>query len=372
MDLALDSIQELIQENARRFLRAELDSEKIRDIEASPDGFSQTLWNGMVELGWAGVALPEIYGGGGRGILDLCVLAEEMGRAAASTPLVVSAGLAATILRSVPTGPRAEELLNKLAAKGDVVTVALVEPDGRNERCAPSLQLADGGDAMEITGEKMLVPYASAATEIIVSARNADGEILLLAVSTGADGLELSRHKTIGGEPLFHLRFREVTITEDLILAQGEPAVAALNAGLEVAAVLAVAEAVGLCEGIIGLTTEHARLRQQFGKAIGTFQAVAHPCADMRIQADACRLLAQEAAWLIDQGQAAALEVASTKAFTNEAVARIANDGQRLHGAIGYSNEYDLQLYSRKARAFCLSHGETAEELERAAVALGL
>jgi len=92
----------------------------------------------------------------------------------------------------------------------------------------------------------------------------------------------------------------------------------------------------------------------------------------MRIQADACRLLAQEAAWLIDQGQAAALEVASTKAFTNEAVARIANDGQRLHGAIGYSNEYDLQLYSRKARAFCLSHGETAEELERAAVALGL
>ncbi|MDP6692021.1 MAG: acyl-CoA dehydrogenase family protein, partial [Alphaproteobacteria bacterium] len=318
MDLTLDSIQELIQENARRFLATELNSEKIRDIEASPDGFSRPLWDEITGLGWTGASLPERYGGGGRGILDLCVLAEEMGRAVASTPLVVSAGLASAMLRSVPASPLTEELLIKLASKGEVISVALVEADGRNERSVPSLQLAIAGEDLKVTGEKVLVPYASVAKEIITSARNADGEVVLVVVSGESGGLEMSRHKTIGGEPLFHVRFQDVAIPKDRILAQGESAVAALNAGLDVAAVLAVAEAVGLSEGIINLTTGHARLRQQFGKPIGSFQAVSHPCADMRIQADACRLLALEAAWLIDQGRPAALEVASTKAFANE------------------------------------------------------
>jgi alkylation response protein AidB-like acyl-CoA dehydrogenase len=372
MDLTFDSVQELIQENARRFFSMELDAGKIREIEASPHGFSGPLWEQIAALGWTGISLPEEYGGAGRGILDLCVLAEEMGRAAASTPLIVSAGLASTILRLAPNGLLVENLLIELATTGGVISVALIEVEGRNERSEPSLPLTVDGTNMKVNGRKLLVPYASVANEIIVSAKNPSGKLVLFVVNSETDGLEISRHKTIGGDPLFEVRFRDVLIADDRILAEGDDAVAALNTGLQVAEILAVAEAVGLCEGIINLTTEHVRLRKQFGKAIGSFQAVSHPCADMRIQTDACRLVAMEAAWLFDQGQAATLEIASTKAFANEAAARIANDGLRLHGAIGYSNEYDLQLYLRKIRAFCLSYGETGDALERAAVALGL
>ncbi|MDE0944057.1 MAG: acyl-CoA/acyl-ACP dehydrogenase, partial [Alphaproteobacteria bacterium] len=260
MDLTLDPVQDLIQANARRFLSAELSSEKFREIEASANGFSQPLWDEIVALGWAGVALPEAYGGGGRGVLDLSILVEEAGRAVAPTPLVVSAGLAATILQSVPDAPVGKDLLIKMATEGAIISVAFIEESGRGERSAPSLQLRKVGDGFKITGEKILVSFASVATDIIVSVKSMDGEVALIVVNVAADGLTITRHKTIGGEPLFHVLFQDVAIAEDRILAKGDSAIAALNAGLEVAEILAVAEAVGLCEGIIKLTTEHVTL----------------------------------------------------------------------------------------------------------------
>ena len=133
-----------------------------------------------------------------------------------------------------------------------------------------------------------------------------------------------------------------------------------------------MAEAVGYCEGIIRVAVEHATVREQFGQPIGAFQGVSHPLADMRVQTDAFRLLTLEAAWLLDQGRPATLEIASAKVLANDAVEKITVDGHRVHGAIGYSKEHDVQLYTRRARAFSVAWGDTERQIERAAVALGL
>ena len=372
MQFHLNDTQAMLREGARRLLAKEFDSAQARAAEASADGFSQTLWSQLTHLGWNAVLLPETAGGGGLGALELCVLAEEMGCAAASTPLLISSGMAATCLKLMSPHPLATQLLNMLASTDSVITAALIDDSGRDERTQPRLLLQEGESGLRLSGIKQLVPYASIARVLLVSTSTADGETALLAIDRESSGLTFRRNQTLGADPLFEVRFNNVGVTDDQVLARGPAANVALNKGLEVATVVAMAEAVGYCEGIIRLTVEHAKVREQFGQAIGAFQAVAHPLADMRIQTDACRLLTLEAAWLLGQGKPAELEIASAKVLANEAVEKIAVDGHRLHGAIGYSKEHDVQLYTRRARAFCVAWGDTERQIERAAAALGL
>ena len=372
MEFQLNETQEMMKDGVRRLLSTEFDSGKSREIEASPDGFSTPIWSTLSKLGWSAVAVPEANGGGGLGVQELCVLAEELGYAAASTPLLVSSGMAATCLHSMSPQPLAVELLTMLAETDSVITTALLDESGRDERTVPKLRLQETEGGLQISGVKQLVPYASVARVLLVSTLTPEGDTAVVAVDQDSPGVSMTRNQTLGADPLFEVRFDNVSVPDNRVLSRGSAAVAAIDAGLEVATVIAMAETVGNFEGIINLSVEHARVREQFGQAIGAFQAVSHPLADMRIQTDACRLLMQEAAWMLDQGRNAELEIASAKVMTNDAVEKITVDGHRVHGAIGYSKEHDLQLYTRRARANRVTWGDTDRQVERAAVALGL
>ena len=372
MQFQLNETQTMIRDGARRFFSTEFDSAKARAVENSADGFSQENWSELSRLGWSSVALPETFGGGGLGVVELCLLAEELGRAAASTPLLVSSGVAGTCLASLPPTPLTQDLLKMLGETDSVITAALIDEAGRDERSEPKLCLEEVEGNLRLSGVKQLVPYASVARVLLVSSSTPEGETAIVAVDRESSGLSMRRNQTLGADPLFEVRFEDVLVSDDHILSRGDDATRALDASLEVATVMAMAEAVGYCEGIIRLAVEHATVREQFGQPIGAFQAVSHPLADMRVQTDACRLLTMEAAWLLDQGRSAALEIASGKVLMNEALEKITVDGHRLHGAIGYSMEHDVQLYTRRARAFCVAWGDTERQIERAAVALGL
>lgn len=372
MDFKLDETQEMLQESARRLFSSEYEGEKAHVIDECADGFSTDVWSQMVELGWNAVALPESVGGSDLGIIELCILAEEVGRAGASTPLLVCAGLAATVLTKLPDQPVATELLTLLATTDNIISAALIDKHGRDERTSPTLNIQPTVETITLSGVKQLVPYAADAKVLLVSGQLGDGKPALVAVDTSTPGISMTRHKVMGGDPRYQVSFDNVAVSSDCILAHGEDATAALHAGLNATTVIAMAEVVGNCESILGLTAEYAKIREQFGTAIGSFQAVSHPIADMRIQTDACRMLMLEAAWLLDSNQPADFEIASAKIYVNEAVATMAVDGQRLHGAIGYSNEYDLQLYTRRAKSFTVNWGNTDQQVEAAAVALGI
>lgn len=372
MDLTLNDTQELIQDGARRLLTDAYDSDVIRAAEQSDVGFAAELWTQIAELGWTALALPEDVGGGGCGLLDLCILAEQLGRAAASTPLVDTAGFAASFLRAIEPTTLSAELLRQLATTATVIVPALADADNRDDRSAPSSVLTEADDGVSVSGAKVLVPFAHAAQVLLVSVTTPNGDPAVVAIDADADGASRTRHDATGGVPLFLVEFDDVTVAPECVLARGAAADRALDAARDAATVLATAEAVGLCEAMTLLGAEYAANRKQFGQPIGGFQAVAHRLADMRINTDACRLLVAEAAWMLDQGGDATLEVAGTKVFANEVVVEMIHSAHAVHGAIGYSTEYDLQLFTRRARAFCLSHGDTDRQTERAAVALGL
>jgi alkylation response protein AidB-like acyl-CoA dehydrogenase len=163
--------------------------------------------------------------------------------------------------------------------------------------------------------------------------------------------------------------FNEVLVTNADVLARDRTV---LDRALDHAAVASLAYITGAAERALEMTVAHAKTREQFGRPIGAFQAVAHRCVDMRTDIDACHFLAYQAAWALDGGRAADLEVGAAKAYGNDALRRIFMHAHQVHGAVGFSTEHDLQLLSRCAKAFELTYGGTARQRDRVAVAMGL
>lgn len=364
MDFRLTSAQQELQDSARKLLDEQFSTALVRDAEVSSHGFPRTLWDTACALGWSGITDAS-------SLLDMCILLEETGRAGATLPLVVSSGVAATILRLSPEGAERDRLLQTIAS-GQIVSPALIDEHARNEWDAPQLPLVPDGSHYHLSGTKVLVQFGSVANELLVTASTEDGAPAIVAIDPGAQGVTVTRHHSKVGVPLSMVEFSGVEVPAERVIGQGAGAATALAAGLQVGSLLATAEAVGWCESLITMTAEHVTARQAFGRSIGTFQAVAHPCADMRISADAIRILVQQAAWMVDNGRNADEEIPATKAVANELFERVANDAFRLHGGLGFSNECDVQLYMRRLQGFYGSFGETQESFERAARALGI
>jgi alkylation response protein AidB-like acyl-CoA dehydrogenase len=225
-----------------------------------------------------------------------------------------------------------------------------------------------GDDRLALQGTKTMVPFADAVDLLLVAGR-LDERVALVAVDRRAPGVRTTRLRTLGGEPQYEVRFDEVRVTDaDVLACEG----LLIDRALDHAATASLAYITGAAERALEMTVTHAKAREQFGRPIGAFQAVAHRCVDMRVDIDACRFLAYQAAWALDAGHSAELEVAAAKAFGNDALRRIFMHAHQVHGAVGFSTEHDLQLLSRRAKAFELTYGGTARQRERVAVAMGL
>lgn len=371
MDFHLNAEQREIQERAQRLLKGSFSTELVREGEASPEGYPTALWQAAVERGWPAHVVAEAVGGTEHGLLASCVLLEEIGRAGASLPLVASAGVSATLLSRSPESSERDRLLAAILA-GTIVSPALIDEHGRNEWDHGHLTLEGTGDNQRITGAKVLVPFGATASELLVTATSPELGPVIVAVETAAEGVTIATHHARAGTPLASVQFANVAVPASRVIHQGEGALAATEAALQIGTLLSIAEAIGMCEALISMTAAYVTNRMAFGQPIGTFQAVSHPCADMRVSADAIRVLAQQAAWLLDNGQSAAEEIPATKGLANEHFERVANDAYRLHGARGFSNECDVQLFMRRLHGFFGSFGETQESFERAAQALGM
>lgn len=371
MDFLLTEKQVELQETARGDILKSYSSENIRDTEGSSEGFPRNVWDDGVKLGWAGLIVPQEYGGSGDGLLDLCAVLEEIGRSGASLPLVTSAGVAATILKNSPASPHRDRCLSDIAS-GKIFAPALIDEHGRNEWDKVQLPLQAAGVDYKLSGKKAFVPFASNADELVVTAVMENGDSVILVVDPATPGVSIQRHLSEVGVPMSWVDFDDVQIPAERIIHKGEDAVSAIHMGVRTGALLSTAEAVGLCDTIKRITAEYVSARHAFGRPIGTFQAVAHPCADMHIRTETIRMLTQEAAWLVDTGQDAVEEIESTKALANELFERVANDAFCMHGAQGYAEECDIQLFMRRIRGFSVTMGETQESFERAAQAIGI
>jgi alkylation response protein AidB-like acyl-CoA dehydrogenase len=355
MELTLTDEQALLAQSARAWVARSCPPARARELEAAP--FDPELWREVASLGWAGLPVPEEHGGGGAGMLELVIVAEALGEGAVPTPLLASTVLTALPLLWAGGTPR-DRLLSRVAQGELIGTLAILELGMRDEWDPVAMP-----DAPPLRGTKVLVPWGEVADVLVVVTTGG-----LRLVERDAAGIRFAPHHVLGGDPLAVVELDGASA--EPIGADGASSV--LRRTLDHAAVAQLAYTVGVAETMLTLTVRHATDRHQFGRPIGTFQAVAHRCAEMRAEVDACRYLAYQAAWALDRGHAYETELSAALAYAKDAIRRVARHTHQVHGAIGFSTEHDLHLYSRRAKAFELAWGSAGRYRDRLATAMGL
>lgn len=371
MDVTLDDDQLLLAESARQLFERSYTTESARAAEDQPDGFSADLWKQVCELGWPGIALPEECGGAGYGALELAILAEELGRGAATLPLLSSYAATLPILWAGSDAVRTRWLA-PLAAGEAVAALAVTDPRGE------ALHVTATDDGWMVSGTTVAVTFGCVADVLVVRvdlAAPAPGPSLV-AIAAGAPGVSCRRHDTFAPDPFAAVTLTNVPVGRDDVV--GDAVV--LERALAHQTVVDTAYAVGLAGGALALAVDHASNREQFGRPIGVNQAVSHQCVDMRVEIDAMRVLAWQAAWRLDcstgpldgDPEGTARAVALANAYARDVLPGIFARAHQVHGAIGFTMEYDLQLFTRRAKAYELTGGGAAHHLEQVARSIGL
>jgi alkylation response protein AidB-like acyl-CoA dehydrogenase len=355
MDARPSDEQRLLQDSAREFLARECPMGFVREQMAGARGFTDGFWRQLAELGWTGLVLPEAHGGAGLGWLELALVAEELGAALAPGPWLSSVVLGATAVERAGTPDQHARWLPPLAAGERRATLALAEPGGG--ALGPVRLVAresSGGDA-HLKGTKVFVPDGHTADWIVVAARRgaADGPLGLAVVAGDAPGVSTRAVAyTDATRKVAEVAFDDVAVPADAWLGEGDDAGPALASVLDAARVALCAETAGLAQRVLDLSVAYAKTREQFGKPIGTFQAIQHKCADMLLRVENLRSAAWYAAWARDAGEAdAGGAAAMAMAYACEAGPAVAGEGIQIHGGLGYTWEQDLHLYYKRAKA---------------------
>lgn len=377
MNLAYDEQQRVLKSTARDFFSSNCPPETVRELEGQSPGYSQEMWQKMADLGWLGITFPEKYGGFGGGFLDLYVLYEEMGRSLAPSPHLTSTVLVGeTILRAGSEEQKARFL--PPIAQGEIIaTSALMEPNGAYGPDGVELQTKATGDGFQLSGTKLLVPYGDVADYFLVAARTqksiGSGEGVTWFVVEGKDpSVSTTRLPNIAAENLCAVTFDNTKVSKDNVVGAvggGWDSYAPIQSR---ASILQCAQIVGAGERVTDMAATYAKDRVQFGRPIGQFQAVQYLCTDVAIETTRASLLAKQAAWRIHEGLDHDREVALASAAARKAIMHLSRQAHEVFAGVAFMLEHDLQLYTRRAKAWELDLGDADYHKEQWAIAVEL
>jgi alkylation response protein AidB-like acyl-CoA dehydrogenase len=374
MDFTLSVEQRMLVDSTRRLLADISPVSGVRRLgEAAEAGYDHQVWQRGSELGWAALPVPKEYGGLGQDLVDIALIAQEHGRAVQPGPLLSNA-LVALAVAECPRPDLRATVLPALAAGEETATWAFAEPRQPWDATGIAAVAVADDDGFRLSGVKTAVQDAATARWLLVTAR-LDGRLAQFLVSRDTPGLTVRRQQTIDiTRRLDEVRLADARVPATALLAEpaGAQAVAAL---LRRGAVLISADSIGVGERLLEMSVEYAKLRVQFGRPIGSFQAIKHKCANMRMWLQTSKAATYYAAMAVAANTADAAEAASiAKAHASEAIAALAGEALQLHGGIGFTWEHDLHLYLRRAKANQVLFGAPslhyeylARELERAA-----
>jgi alkylation response protein AidB-like acyl-CoA dehydrogenase len=325
------------------------------------------LWKEMTDQGWTGLTIPEEYGGLGLGLLELAVVSEEMGRACLTGPFLSTLFAAALIERAASPKQKAH-YLEAIAAGELKATVALLEADASWDLDAVKVKATRNNGNFQVSGKKFFVPDASVSDLIVSVARNGDGH-MLLPMDRGADGIELTAMPSMDmTRKLYEVAFNEAGVADSEVFGADGDARGALGQAIQIATVALSSEMVGGMQWVLDISVEYAKTRQQFGRPIGSFQAIQHQCADMLLMTESARSAVYHAAWTVSEGSpAAGTAVAIAKAYCSDAFREVCNRGVQIHGGIGFTWEHNLHLYYKRSKASEVMFGDAAFHRERIA-----
>ena len=363
MDLGLTEIQQMLKNSAREFLSQECPLTLVREMEEDHQGYTDELWRQLVSLGWTGVVFPEQYGGTGGEFVDLAVLLEEMGRSLLPGPFFSTVVLGGLTVLDAGSDPQKRDILPRICAGTLKMTLALTESSASFEPWGIEAVASPDGAGYRLEGTKLFVPDAQAADLLLVAARtDAGGDpeqgITLFLVPADQAGITVNQLNTIASDRQCEVLLSQVEVPGDAVLGtvgQGWPII---QRCLQRAITGKCIEMLGGADAVLEMTVEYAKQRTQFGRPVGSFQAVQHHCANMATDVEGCRQIAYQAAWRVSEGLPAQREVAMAKAWVSGAYQRVCSTAHQCHGAIGFTKEHNLQLYTRRAKVQELSYGD--------------
>jgi alkylation response protein AidB-like acyl-CoA dehydrogenase len=373
MNFGFTEEQEQLRESARRFLDDRCPITETRKLMLADEAFSPELWAEITELGWPAILVPEAQGGLGLHWLEMAVLLEETGRTLAPSPLLATALATAAILDGGSESAR-DRWLPGIAAGKQTATLALLDEVDAPEIASVTLQAEADGDGFRLSGMRDLILDAGQADLFVIAFRRPDESLQLAVVEKSLPGVSACSFPTVDpSKRLGRLTLDNVTIGPEMLLTAGDEAEKAITRALDRAAVAVCAETIGAAESALNLLVEYAKTRQQFGAPIGKYQGVKHPLAEIFVDIESCRSLTYYAAWAIHEKPDELPRQASlAKAYVSDAMARIGIDSVQLHGAIGYTEEYDAQLFLKRAKWVRPAFGDADWHYDRAAALGGI
>jgi len=379
MDFGFSEEQEMLRDSAKRFLADNCPTTYVRKMMAHDSAHDPDFYKKLVELGWPGMLVPEQYGGTAGAFLDLTVIMEEAGKALVPGPFFATALLGAPLIIEGGSEAQKKELLPKLAGGEPLATVAIAEPSGRFDAGGITLKAEKKGGRYVLSGEKLFVPDAHVANCIGVAVRTKPGGkpedgISLLLVPGDAKGLTVTQLKTVDmTRRLCHLKFDGVEVdAAGLVGAEGQ-GWPILRRTLDIATAGLCAEIVGTAQRALDMSVDYAKTRVQFGKPIGSFQAIKHKCVDMMVAVENARSLTYYACWTVDERVAeAATAVPMAKAYASDMGKNVTSEAIQVHGGIGFTWEHDMHLFHRRALAGEANFGNAPIHRESVAKSLAL
>jgi alkylation response protein AidB-like acyl-CoA dehydrogenase len=373
MSLLLTEDQQILKQSAAEFVKNESPVSRVRHYRDDRDalGFSRELWTKMAELGWPAILLPESYGGLGMGYKDLACVLEECGRNLVPEPLLSTVLLGANTVLLAGSERQKQDLLPLVAAGRMLLALAYHERGARNDVHVVETRAIERDTTYVLNGSKALVIDGHAAERLIVSARTSGGAqdrdgITLFLVDAGAPGLRISRQWTVDARGAALVELSDVEVGRDSVLGE-------LGAGGRVLEDVIDRATVGLCAEMLGtaaqafeMTLAYLKVRKQFGVPIGSFQALKHRAAKMFIELELARSAVMGACAALDDSARNWRELVSlAKARCSDTAALVGYEGIQMHGGIGMTDEHDIGLYAKRARATEIMFGDAAHHRAR-------
>lgn len=364
MDFGFSEEQELLRQSAREFLEAECPVTYARQMMEDERGYSPEKWEQMAQLGWMGLIFPERFGGSGLDMVDLTVVLEEMGRVVLPGPYFATVLLGGLSVALGGSEEQQRKYLPGIASGNQRATLAWLEENGRWDAPGIALPAQREGSEFRLEGIKLFVHDAHNADWMVVPVRTGSGEgeegITLLIVDADRGGIRTRVMKTMDQtRKLCEVEFSGVRVPEANVLGQVGQGWPLLERIVDRAKVGLCAEMCGGMQKVLDMSVEYAKVREQFGRPIGSFQAIQHKCANMLVQVESSKSATYYAAWATaNDVPEAHLAACMAKAYASDAYRMVSGEGIQIHGGIGFTWEHDMHLYFKRAKGSEVTFGD--------------
>jgi len=376
MDFALSEQQEMLKKAASEFLAKECTKKLVREMEKDDKGYSPDLWRKMADLGWMGLVYPEKYGGSGLTFVDFTTLLEEMGKAIVPGPFLSTVVCGLAILKWGSEAQK-KEFLPGIAGGKTIMSLALIEASATYDAAGIKVKAVADGNDFVISGTKLFVTDAHVADCLLCATRTKDGRnkqegITLFLVDTKSPGVKCTLLKTFTGDKKCEVVLKNVRVPKANMLGQLDQGWKMVEEIIGLAAFAQCPFMLGGTQQALDMAVAYAKERFQFGRAIGSFQALQTKMANTVVDVAGARDFIYQTAWKLDQGLPCRQDISISKAWTAEAYRKACVEGIQIHGGIGITQDYDVQLYYRRAKAMEIAFGDTDYHLELVAQEMGL